>query len=240
MTEAEFSKRYLPEVTVDVVVLSIGENGALQTLLTRRIEAPFEGRYALPGAFVGRSEPLDVAAARALKEKGGLTKVFLEQLYTFGAPDRDPRGRILSVGYYALVPAGRMQAALAAAAKAKLSAAIASVKIPWSGEAGGPVMVFDDGGKRIDLAFDHAAIIGTAVKRIRGKLDYAPIGFELLPDKFTLFELQRIHEAVLGRKLNKDSFRRKMLASGLIEDTKTRRTDTAFRPAALYRFKKEK
>ena len=117
--------------------------------------------------------------------------------------------------------------------------AVANVDVPWDGETGGAVVIGDDAGAQLALAFDHARIIGAAVQRIRGKLNYAPIGFELLPERFTLLDLQRIHEAVLGRKLNKDSFRRKMLASGLIEDTHQRQTGTSFRPAALYRFNKQ-
>ena len=116
---------------------------------------------------------------------------------------------------------------------------IANVHVPWEGETGGPVILRDDAGAPLELAFDHAGIVGMAVQRIRGKLNYAPIGFELLPERFTLLDLQRIHEAVLGRRLNKDSFRRKMLASGLVEDTHQRQTGTSYRPAALYRFNKQ-
>jgi 8-oxo-dGTP diphosphatase len=231
LSPADFAERYLPNVTVDVVLLSIGADGALSTVLNRRTEDPYNGAWALPGVFVGREEPLAVAAARALHEKAGLDGVFVEQLFTIGAPDRDPRGRIISVAYYALVPDSRVSTTTG-----KTSAStIARIAVLPNGDAGA-VEVFDTNGDRIDLAFDHASIIAMAIARIRGKLNYAPIGFELLPDDFTLFELQRIHEAVLGRKLNKDSFRRKMLASGLIEDTKQRQTGTAYRPAALYRF----
>lgn len=231
----DFTARFLPEVTADVVLLSIGSDGSLLTLLAERDEEPYAGASGLPGVFVGRNESLEAAAARALRDKAGITDVFVEQLFTFGSLDRDPRGRILSVAYYALVPEGRFLAAVAR----NSDAAIAHIDVPWADERGGPVHVRNETGEKLELAFDHDRIIGMAVQRIRGKLNYAPIGFELLPNEFTLFELQRIHEAVLDRKLNKDSFRRKMLASGLIEDTGQRRGGTSYRPASLYHFKKE-
>ena len=232
----DFTVRYLPEVTVDVVLLSIGSDGTLLTLLAQRDEEPYEGAWALPGVFVGRNESLEVAAGRSLRDKAGnASDLFVEQLFTFGELNRDPRGRIVTIAYYALVPEGRFLTAVAR----KHGALIARIDVPWAGEHGGPVQARDESGQALALAFDHAAIIGLAVQRIRGKLNYAPIGFELLPDEFTLFELQRIHEAVLARKLNKDSFRRKMLASGLIEDTGQRRGGTSHRPASLYRFRSE-
>ena len=242
MDEREFLAGYdpaafeRPSVTVDVVLLAISERGRLQTLLTQRGDHPFKGGWALPGGFLRPTESLDAAARRVLRQKAGAKNVYLEQLYTFGDVDRDPRTRVITVAYYALVPAGRMELALSAARSEKLSAQVANLVVPWSGETGGPVVVRDTDGTKIALAFDHAAIIGAAVKRIRGKLDYAPIGFELLPELFTLFELQLIHEAVLGRKVNKDSFRRKMLASQLIERTGETQTAVGHRPGALYRF----
>lgn len=233
----DFAARYLPEIAVDVVLLSIGSDGRLLTLLTQRAEDPYLDEWALPGVFVGRSESLEAAADRALKNKAGVAgEVFVEQLFTFGNLDRDPRGRIVSIAYYALVPEGRFLTAVAR----NRGAAIAHIDVPWTGERGGLVRALTDTGEHLAIAFDHARIIGMAVQRIRGKLNYAPIGFELLPDQFTLFELQRIHEAVLDRKLNKDSFRRKMLASALIEDTGQRRSGASFRPASLYCFRNEK
>lgn len=236
MDGTAFAKNFLLDVTVDVVLLSISSNGSLLTLLAQREEDPFKGTWALPGVFVGRGETLEDAAARALRDKAGIAgEVFVEQLFTFGDIHRDPRDRIISVAYYALVPEGRFITAVAR----NTAAIIAHIDVPWPGVSGGAIQVRNQGDIKLKLAFDHDRIIGMAVQRIRGKLNYAPIGFELLPDEFTLFELQHIHEAVLGHKLNKDSFRRKMLASGLIEDTGRRRAGTAYRPAALYRFKKE-
>lgn len=230
----KFAEEYLPDVTVDVVLLSVAPDGALQTLLTRRMNEPHKGLFALPGVFVGRRESLQEAARRALRDKGGLTDVFLEQLFTSGEPDRDLRGRIVSVAYFALVPIANIEERFATAADTQ----IVRITIPWTGEKGGPVRAISARGASVDLAFDHSEIIGGAIKRLRGKLNYTPLGFELLPKNFTLYDLQRIHEAILGRALNKDSFRRRILASGFVEDTKKKQTHTAHRPAVLYRLKK--
>ncbi|MGC4001456.1 MAG: NUDIX domain-containing protein [Anaeromyxobacter sp.] len=221
-----------PSVAVDVVLLT-AEEDALRTLLVRREGHPHQGRWALPGVFVGLQEPLEAAAARALREKAGLTGLFLEQLYTFGDPRRDPRTRVLSVAHVALVDGARFRAAGAAAGERGL--AVGELEVPWEGETGGPVEV-RAAGKPLPLAFDHAEILGMAVKRLRGKLDYTPIGFQLLPETFTLLELQRVHETVLGRPVNKDSFRRRMLASGQLEATGESQTGVGHRPAELYRF----
>jgi 8-oxo-dGTP diphosphatase len=218
-----------PSVTVDVALLSVKDD-ALVTLLLRREAPPYRGRHALPGGFLGMDEPLDGAAARVLRDKAGLEDVFLEQLYTFGAVHRDPRTRVVTVAYYALVDPGRLERAAA-------GTTLARVEVPWEGETGGPVEVHAAERERaLTLAFDHAEILGTAVKRIRGKLDYTPIGFQLLPERFTLTELQRVHETVLDRPLNKDSFRRRMLASGQLEATGELQREVDHRPAELYRF----
>lgn len=218
-------------VTVDVALVT-ATKGTLRTLLVRRDQAPFEGRLALPGGFVREGESLERTAERVLRDKAGVEGVFLEQLYTFGSPARDPRMRIVTVAYYALVDPARFDAAEAATPS---SARIASLSVPWEGETGGPVdaMVED---QIVDLAFDHADILGMVVKRIRGKLDYSPIGFQLLPAAFTLRQLQRVHETVLGTSVNKDSFRRRMLATGQLEATGERQADVGHRPAELYRF----
>ena len=220
-----------PSVAVDVALLSVAE-GALWTVLLHRSEHPHRGRYALPGGFVGIREPLDAAAARVLSRKCGLDGVFLEQLYTFGSPGRDPRTRVISVAHVALVDRARLLEA-----SAGTDALIhARLDVPWEGETGGPVEALRSDGTTLPLAFDHAEILGMAVKRIRGKLDYAPIGFQLLPPRFTLLELQRVHETILARPTNKDSFRRRMLASGQLEATGESQRDVDHRPAELYRF----
>jgi 8-oxo-dGTP diphosphatase len=221
-----------PSVTVDVALLSAFE-GTLCTLVLKRGEHPARGRWALPGGFVQMKESLDAAAVRVLASKTGLASVFLEQLFTFGDPGRDPRTRVIAVAYYALVDRRRFEGAHA---QGELS--VARIAVPWEGETGGPVVVQDSRGDELALAFDHAEILGMAVKRVRGKLDYTPVGFQLLPDRFTLFDLQRVHETVLGRPLNKDSFRRRMLASGQLEATGESQKDVDHRPAELYRFAK--
>jgi 8-oxo-dGTP diphosphatase len=235
--EERFLSRYdasrypRPSLAVDVALVSAA-GGALRTMVVRRTAHPEKGKWALPGGFVGIDESLDAAAARALAAKTGLEGVFLEQLYTFGDPGRDPRTRVVTVAYYALVDFARFTAA----APAHVDVALARIAVPWEGETGGPVELAADGGPALPLAFDHAEILGTAVKRLRGKLDYTPIGFQLLPPAFTLLELQRVHETVLGRPLNKDSFRRRMLSSGQLEATGESQKEVDHRPAELYRF----
>ncbi len=235
--EAAFLETYDPEVyarpsvTVDVVLLSPME-GRLHTLLVRRNEPPFLGRWALPGGFIGLEESLEAAAHRVLRKKAGLEGVYLEQLYTFGEPGRDPRTRVLSVAQVALVDPLRF------AAIDRADTQVAWLHVPWTGEQGGPVTAMGPEGP-LDLAFDHAEILGMAIKRLRGKLDYALLAYELLPSSFTLYDLQRVHETVLGRKLNKDSFRRRMLATGHLVPTGSIQTDVDHRPAALYRFTAE-
>jgi 8-oxo-dGTP diphosphatase len=224
-----------PSVAVDVVILTVND-GALFVCLYERKDHPAKETFALPGGFVRIDESLDDAARRIVREKAGLDDVFLEQLYTFGDPGRDPRGRVITVAHVALIEAARFHTS---------SAPKGRIEVPWPGETGGPVDVLvddddddDDDANRehTDLAFDHKDILGTAVKRLRGKLDYTPIGFQLLPAEFTLRALQDVHEAVRGEQVNKDSFRRRMLASGHIEATGSHERGVTWRPAELYRF----
>jgi 8-oxo-dGTP diphosphatase len=222
-----------PSLTVDVVLLTATVD-SLHALLVRREHHPELGKWALPGGFVRLDESLDAAAARVLLEKAGLSDVFLEQLYTFGAVERDPRTRVITVAYYALVPGDRLAAAVVPGGA---PTRLARLAIPWSGEHGGPIRALDADGAEIALSFDHPEILGLAVKRLRGKLDYAPIGFELLPEVFSLRDLQQIHEVISGRRTNKDSFRRRMLASGQLEATGERNTEVEYRPPELYRFR---
>jgi 8-oxo-dGTP diphosphatase len=222
-----------PSVAVDVVLLTVSD-GAIRALLGRRDDHPHRGRWALPGSFLRIDESLDAAAARVLARKAGLEDIFSEQLYTFGAPERDPRTRVLSVAYYALVEPTTLERAVAARGDRNL--VLARLDVPWPGETGGPVDAIAGDGTPLPLAFDHADVLGMAVKRIRGKLDYAPIGFELLPDAFSLRDLRLVHEAILGRPLNKDSFRRRILDRGLVVPTGERAAGVGHRPPELYRF----
>lgn len=207
-----------PALTVDCAVFGWGE-GELRLLLVRRGRQPFRGRWALPGGFVRPDEGLQEAARRELEEETGLADVFLEQLYTFGAPGRDPRGWVVTVAYYALVR--RLGLAPRAATDAEAAAWFPVDALP-------------------ELAFDHDDIVRRAVERLRSKVRYAPIGFALLPREFTLGELQRLYEGILGAPLDKRNFRRKVLALGLLEDTGRRQEGVAHRAARLYRFDRER
>ncbi len=199
-------------VTVDLVLMTV-HDGRLAVLLQRRSEDPHKGEWALPGGFVGAAESLDDAAQRILADKAGMTGGWLEQLYSFGDPARDPRMRIVTIAYFALLPAHRLRDALAGRADLMLA----------------PL------GALPGLAFDHRSIVDHAAARLRGKVDYAPIAFALLPARFTLRALQQVHEAILGSPLNKPAFRRRMLDTGWIEGTGEREEGGAFRPAELYR-----
>jgi 8-oxo-dGTP diphosphatase len=222
-----------PSVAIDVVLLTVTD-GAIRALLARRADHPHRGRWAVPGGFLRIDESLDAGANRVLRTKTGLRGVFTEQLFTFGAPARDPRTRVLSVAYYALVDVAALERTVAGRLDAGLQ--LARLDVPWSGETGGPVRAVGDDGLPLPLAFDHAEILGMAVKRIRGKLDYAPIGFELLPATFSLRDLRLVHEGILGRALNKDSFRRRILDRGLVVPTGERAAGVGHRPPELYRF----
>jgi 8-oxo-dGTP diphosphatase len=243
---SELEKYPRPSVAVDVVALTVDGEG-LRVALYKRKDPPQRGHWALPGGFMHIDESLEAAANRLMAQKVGLQGIFLEQLYTFGDLQRDPRGRVVTVAYYALVDSKRFslhghprrlsRLGDTSPRSARLAEAnSARIVVPWPGETGGPVDCRDDEGNELPLFLDHADILGLAVKRLRGKLDYTPVGFQLLPPEFTLRELQQIHEAVRGEPLNKDSFRRRMLASGLLEATGARESDVSYRPAELYRF----
>ncbi|PCI11208.1 NUDIX hydrolase [bacterium] len=221
-----------PSLTVDIVLLTVIHN-MLHTLLVRRNEHPAKDAWSLPGGFVQMTESLDQAANRIISEKAGLSDIFVEQLYTFGAIDRDPRGRIVSVAHYAPVDSEKLIAAIPADDATRC---LAQVHTPWEDESGASVTTHDETGTRLSLAFDHEAILGVAIGRLRGKLNYSPIGFQLLPDTFTLRQLQQIHETILGHTVNKDAFRRRMLATGLVSSTGNREDQVGHRPAELYRF----
>jgi len=201
-------------LTVDCVVFGLDE-GELKVLLIQRALEPFKGRWALPGGFVRVDETLDAAARRELDEETGLRNVFLEQLYTVGTVGRDPRERVVSVAYYALVKLSDHKA------KAATDAANAE----WF-----PVS------KLPKLAFDHAEIVAMALARLQGKVRYEPIGFELLPPKFTLSQLQHLYEAVAGTELDKRNFRKKVLGFGLLTPLDETQMSGRHRPAQLFRF----
>ena len=220
MTEASQPNGYdpsryeRPSVTVDVVIFTLSEDDLL-ALLVKRGEPPFKGMWALPGGFVNIDESLEEAAARELLEETGLTDLYLEQLYTFGQPDRDPRTRVISVAYLALVSAKDVQP----------QAGDDAAEVEWHSAYRLP-----------ELAFDHAEILDYALTRLRYKLEYSAVGFQLLPEVFTLTELQTAYEIVLGEPLDKRNFRRKILQADILVDTGQTRVGEG-RPAKLYRYR---
>jgi len=203
-----------PSVTVDCVVFGLDDED-LKVLLIERDRPPFAGTWALPGGFVEPAETLGAAALRELAEETGVSKVFLEQLYTFGEPGRDPRDRVITVAYYGLVR--RLDHAPKAASDAR--------SVGWFPASRCP-----------PLAFDHAEIVALARQRLQAKLRYQPVGFELLPRKFTLSQIQRVYEAVLERPLDKRNFRKKLLGTGVLMELDETQRDVAHRAARLYRF----
>jgi len=207
-----------PALTVDCVVFGLDEQD-LKVMLIQRNLPPFEGSWALPGGFVQSDETVDDAARRELEEETGIRISYLEQLYTFGDIDRDPRERVVTVAYYALVKLTDHRVLAATDAR---NAAWYSV---------------DD---QPTLAFDHKKILKMAHERLRGKVRYQPIGFELLPNKFTLTQLQKLYETILARPLDKRNFRKKILSMDLLVETDEVETDVAHRAARLYRFDKKK
>lgn len=211
-------------LAVDAVVLAV-EGEALRTVVIKRHAAPFAGAYCLPGGFVGPDEPLEDAVRRVLQAKAGLVPDHLEQLYTFGEPGRDPRGRVVSVAYLAIVRA---------IPKLGKGAVALDLQVPWEGETGGPAYPMRDA-ERVPTGFDHADIWGLATQRVRGKLTYTAVGFAFLPPRFTLAQVRTVYEVLLGRRLNKDSFRKSLLASHDLVATGERQADVGHRPAELYR-----
>lgn len=207
-----------PALAVDCVVFGLDEGDLKVLLIQRRLE-PFAGAWALPGGFVHVDETLEEAARRELHEEAGVTRVYLEQLYTFGALERDPRERVVSVAYYGLVRLA--DHAVRAATDARDAAWFPVAELP-------------------SLAFDHEEIVDVALERLKGKVRYQPIGFELLPPKFTLSELQRLYEVILETALDKRNFRKRILGMELLVETDEVQSDVAHRAARLYRFDKKK
>ena len=206
-----------PAVTVDLCIFTV-DSDALKVMLVKRAEEPFTGYWSLPGGFLIVDESLEEAAMRVLHEKTGVGDVYLEQLYSFGDPHRDPRARVITVTYFALIPWKR----LAQPDSEKVT------DLTWTSVNHLP-----------KLAFDHKEILQYAVRRLRAKAGYSNIVYGLMPEHFRLSELQGIYEAIINKKLDKRNFRKRMLASGLLQETGRKEVAGAHRPAMLYKFKKK-
>ena len=205
-------------LAVDCVVFGL-DTDSLKVLLIQRKLHPFQHAWALPGGFVRLDETLDAAARRELEEEAGVADVYLEQLYSFSTIDRDPRERVVTVAYYALAKLSELG----------IRAATDAIGVGW--------FPLDDLPK---LAFDHAEIVARAYERLRGKVRYAPVGFELLPPRFSLTQLQRVYEVILGTELDKRNFRKKLLAMDLLVETDEVEQGVRHRAARLYRFDRRK
>ena len=202
-----------PAVTTDIVIFTIRQD-ELKVLLIKRALPPHQGEWALPGGFVNLDESLEEGARRELEEETGVRGVYLEQLYTFGQPDRDPRERVITVAYYALIPTDTIE----------IRAATDAEGVSWFGMNELP-----------ELAFDHVKILEMAHQRLVDKLDYSTIAFQFMPKAFTLTELQQVYELILGESLDKRNFRKRILSLDVVTETGKERKDGAHRPARLYR-----
>jgi len=202
-----------PAVTTDVVIFTIRDD-QLKLLLIKRAGAPYKGKWALPGGFVHLDEDIDSGARRELEEETGVSGVYLEQLYTFGGVDRDPRERVITVAYFALIPSDKIQ----------LRAATDAEAVGWFG--------FDE---LPSLAFDHQAIVDMAHERLVAKLDYSTIAFQFMPEQFTLRQLQDIYEIILQEEVDKRNFRKWVMALDQLQETDAMSQEGAGRPARLYR-----
>jgi len=218
--EQTFSYRYPhPAVTTDVVVFTIREQ-RLHLLLIQRANPPYQGQWALPGGFLDIDEDINACASRELAEETGLTDLFLEQLYTFGSPNRDPRERVISIAYYALVPNDRIAEPVASSDAAAVA---------W--------FPFDE---LPETAFDHAHIVAKAHERLVAKLDYSSIALQFMPEQFTLGELQAVYETLRGSELDKRNFRKHILSLDIIEETGEQKRNGKHRPARAYRARRPK
>ena len=204
------------EITTDVVIFTI-KNNKLQVLLVKRANEPFKGRWAIPGGFIRLSENLDNAALRILKEKTNVDNIYLEQLYTFGDPLRYPSSRVITCAYFALIRSDDI--------KLSFDNTQSITEVQWHEVYNLPT-----------LAFDHKEIIEYSLKRMRERLEFCPIAFQLLPEKFTLTELQKSYELILDMKLDKRNFRKKVLTGSVLKELNEYTKIGSKRPARLYSF----
>lgn len=201
-----------PAVTADIVIFTV-QDDALKLLLIQRGVEPYKDKWALPGGFVKMDEDLDVAAARELEEETGVKDVYLEQFKTYSAPDRDPRERVITVAYFAIIPSDKIQ----------LMAGSDAENVAWFDYRDLP-----------ELAFDHAEIVKQAHETIVDKLKRTTVVIQFLPEEFTLTQLQRIHEIILNEDIDKRNFRKWVESLDYIQSTGKKETGSAHRPAMLY------
>jgi 8-oxo-dGTP diphosphatase len=216
MQEENIRKYKKPSVTVDIVVFIIKDND-LRVLLVKRGIEPFKGNWALPGGFVKIDESLEKAAKRELEEETGVKDVYLEQLYTFGDPKRDPRGKVITVAYMALVNSGKI----------KLQATTDVSEAQWFSVS-----------KISELAFDHKKILNYSLKRLRWKFEYTTVAFSLLPKKFAISEIQKLYNIVFNKNFDKRNFSKKILLLDILKEEGIRK-DVSHRPPMLYSLKKD-
>lgn len=207
-----------PALTTDCVIFGFDESDLKVLLIQRGIE-PYKGKWAFPGGFVNMDENTEDGAKRELFEEAGLKDVFIEQLYTFSDVDRDPRGRVVSVAYYALV--SLINNTPTAGDDAKNAKWFSIHDVP-------------------SLAFDHDKILRMALYRLKGKIRYQPIGFELLPEKFTLTDLQHLYEVILETSIDKRNFRKKIQKMDLLVELDEKQQGVAHKAATFYKFDKKK
>lgn len=205
--------------SVDCVIFGF-DKGELKILLIERGEDPYKGQLALPGNMVREDEDIDTAAERVLFELTGLSKIYMEQLYTFGEVNRHPAGRIITVAYFALI---------------KVRTHNLNPRIPFARKAAWHS--FHDLPR---LAFDHSVILEKAYRKLQRKIRYEPVGFELLPDKFTLSQLQNLYEVILEKSIDKRNFRKKILGYDLLAESGEKQKNVSHRAAKLYRFNKRR
>ena len=203
-----------PAVTVDIVIFTLKED-ELKVLLVKRGLEPFRGKWALPGGFIKINESLEDAAARELLEETGVKADYLEQLYTFGDLGRDPRDRVITVTYFALLKSE----------KVNLTASTDVSDVKWFSAYDIP-----------ELAFDHKKILEYATKRLRWKFEYTTIAFSVLAEKFTLSSLQKIYEIIFNKNFDKRNFRKKIISLGVVKQTKEKIKEVSYRPPKLYTF----
>lgn len=207
------------KLTVDAVVFGYDSTPKISVLLIKRLNQPYKNNWAVPGGFVEDNESLEQAVQRELEEETGVNIEYLEQLYTFGTPGRDPRGRVVSVAYFGLVKPDTY----------KISASSDAKEVEWF-----------DINHLPKLAFDHQEILDVAIKRLRAKITYEPIGFELLEEKFPFSDLENLYTTLLGREIDRRNFRKKILGFGMLDELNEKVKKGAGRPANLFQFNKKR